>query len=179
MNARREIIPYDPELKRFARKLRNNSTLSERLLWNGIKNKQMKGYDFHRQKPLTRYIVDFYCNELRLAIEIDGDSHDYKLEEDQARQKELEGFGITFLRFDDIDVKKDVNNVLLVIEEWIEDYEEHTPGPSQEGRNAASACLSGGEKNTPPAPLKRGEMQLLPASQEGRRTHPLKGKFNE
>jgi very-short-patch-repair endonuclease len=149
MNARREIIPYDPKLKQLARDLRNNSTLAERLLWNGLKNKQMRGYDFHRQKPLIRYIVDFFCNELRLAIEIDGDSHEYKMEEDKVRQKELEGYGITFLRFDEVDVKKDVNNVVLVIEEWIGEYEEHTPGPSQEGRRHTPGPSQEGRIHTP------------------------------
>jgi very-short-patch-repair endonuclease len=142
MNTRRIIIPYDPALKQLARKLRNNSTLSEILLWKGLKNKQMKGYDFHRQKPLFRYVVDFFCNELLLAIEIDGASHENKSDEDQDRQMELEEFGITFLRFDDKYVRRDVNNTLLAIEMWIEEYErkneEHTPGPSREGNKSIS-----------------------------------------
>ena len=62
-------------LKEKARELRNNSTTSEIKLWMYLKNKQMLGYDFHRQKPLDEYIVDFFCNELMLAIEIDGLSH--------------------------------------------------------------------------------------------------------
>lgn len=75
-NFKRKIIPYKPYLKQLARNLRNNSTVSEIILWKYLQGKQMKGYDFHRQKPLGNYIVDFYCNELMLAIEIDGDSHD-------------------------------------------------------------------------------------------------------
>jgi very-short-patch-repair endonuclease len=55
----RKIIPYQPYLKELARKLRNDSTLGEVLLWNEIKNKQFHGYDFHRQKPLLNYIADF------------------------------------------------------------------------------------------------------------------------
>lgn len=120
-------IYYNPKLKALARNLRNNSTLSEVLLWEHLKGKRMKGYDFHRQKPIDNYIVDFFCNKLNLAIEIDGDSHDYKFEEDQKRQKRLESLGIKFLRFDDIVVKKDINSVILGIEEWIEEYEKHTP----------------------------------------------------
>jgi len=116
-------IYYNPKLKLLARKLRNNSTLSEVLLWEHLNRKRMKGYDFHRQKPIDNYIVDFICNKLKLVIEIDGDSHDYKFEEDQQRQKRLESLGITFLRFDDIDVKQDINSVILRIEEWIEEYE--------------------------------------------------------
>ena len=97
---KKKIIPYYPKLKERARYLRNNSTLSEILVWKQIKKKQLKGFDFHRQKPINIYIVVFFCPDLMLAIEIDGDSHrDERLDEDKNRQKKLEGFGITFLRF--------------------------------------------------------------------------------
>ena len=85
----------------------------------------MKGYDFHRQKPLGEFIVDFFCNELILAIEIDGDSHYGNEERDLTRQNKLEQFGITFLRFDDLDVKFQIDKVLKSIEEWIEKNARH------------------------------------------------------
>ena len=116
---RRKIIPYNPALKEKARYLRNNSTLSEVLLWKHLKGKQMCDFDFHRQKPLDNYIVDFFCNELMLAIEIDGDSHIGKEKYDEVRQNKLEGLGIKFLRFADLDVKKNMNGVLEIIENWI------------------------------------------------------------
>ena len=116
---RRKIIPYNPALKEKARYLRNNSTLSEVLLWKHFKGKQMCDFDFHRQKPLDNYIVDFFCNELMLAIEIDGDSHIGKEKYDEVRQNKLEGLGIKFLRFADLDVKKNMNGVLEIIENWI------------------------------------------------------------
>jgi very-short-patch-repair endonuclease len=72
---RRKIIPYNPKLKEIAQKLRKQGILSEVLLWKELKGKKMMGYDFHRQKPLENYIVDFFCNELMLIIEIDGSSH--------------------------------------------------------------------------------------------------------
>ena len=125
----RKIIPYNFRLKVLARQLRNNSTLSEVLLWNYLNGKQMKGYDFHRQKPLLNFIVDFFCHELMLVIEIDGDSHDYKYDEDIKRQKAIEGVGICFLRFDDKEVKKDMNNVLRTIEGYIEEYEKKNTHP--------------------------------------------------
>jgi len=62
-------------------------TLSEILLWQQIKGKKVLGYDFHRQKPIDEYVVDFYCPELKLVIEIDGDSHDGKEKEDFIRQQ--------------------------------------------------------------------------------------------
>ncbi|MEK7486591.1 MAG: DUF559 domain-containing protein [Planctomycetota bacterium] len=57
---RRKIIPYHPKLKEFARRLRNKSTFSEVLLWMHLRNKGMKKYDFHRQKPLGKYIVHLF-----------------------------------------------------------------------------------------------------------------------
>ena len=119
---RRKIIPYNPQLKQLARNLRNNSTLSEVLLWEHLTGKQMRGFDFHRQKPIDNFIVDFYCSELMLAIEIDGDSHDWKLDEDEKRQKRLESLGVQFLRFQDIDVKQNMDGVLKMIEDWIDEH---------------------------------------------------------
>ncbi len=108
-------------------------TLSEVLLWNELSGKKMHGFDFDRQRPIDNFIVDFYCKELNLAIEIDGDSHDYKYEEDVIRQKKLESLGVHFLRFLDMDVKKDMNNVLREIEHWVLEHQEPTPNPSLEG----------------------------------------------
>ncbi len=71
-------VYYNPKLKELACKLRKNMTLSEVLLWNQLKRKKMKGYDFHRQKLIDKYIVDFFCPKLKLIIEIDGESHIYK-----------------------------------------------------------------------------------------------------
>ena len=113
-----ENLPYNPKLKEFAKQLRKNSTLSEVLLWQNIKNKAL-GVQFHRQVPLLNYIVDFYCHELMLAIEIDGDSHLYKYNYDKKRQGELENLGITFLRFSDFDVKQNMFSVALTLEQVV------------------------------------------------------------
>lgn len=116
-------IYYNPKLKPLARKLRNESTLSEILLWKEIQNRKMLGYRFTRQKPIGNYIVDFYCSELKLVLEIDGDSHiEESFEKDMKRQKWLESIGLTVLRFCDLEVKKDLNNVLMSIEGWIYEY---------------------------------------------------------
>jgi very-short-patch-repair endonuclease len=116
---KRPIIPYKPYLKDLARKLRQDSTLSEVLLWRELKGRKLLGLDFDRQKPLDNFIVDFYCKDLMLAIEVDGDSHDYAYEVDRARQEALEKLGVSFLRFDDREIKRDMNNVLRVIEDWV------------------------------------------------------------
>jgi len=83
-------------------------TLSEVLLWQELKGKQMLGYDFDRQRPIDEYIVDFYCKDLQLSIEIDGESHTHEevAENDVVRQKRLEELGVRFLRFDDLEVKR-------------------------------------------------------------------------
>jgi very-short-patch-repair endonuclease len=147
MSLKRKIIPYNPELKELARDLRKNMTLSEVLLWNQLKQKQMLGYDFDRQRPVNEYIVDFYCKELCLAIEIDGDTHIYKNDEDEKRQLALEKLGIRFLRFEDIEVKKHMTNVLRVIEDWIL-KNKPTPSPSEEGNSPKKVSI----KNIKPTP---------------------------
>jgi len=126
---RKQIISYNPNLKELARQLRKNSTLSEVLLWQYLKGKQILGYDFDRQKPVDNYIVDFFCNELMLAIEIDGDTHNYKIERDIKRQKRLEASGIRFLRFTDKDVKEKIEGVVMMIGEWIRRKGKPTPAP--------------------------------------------------
>ncbi len=124
MKKRREIIPYNPKLKILASRLRKDMTLAEVLLWNELKQKKMMGHDFDRQKPLDNFIVDFYCKDLMLAIEIDGDSHEHEdaFEADKVRQQKLENYSIHFLRFDDCEVKQDMKNVLRTIEIWIENH---------------------------------------------------------
>ena len=123
------FIDYNLNLKSNSRFLRSNSTLSEVLLWKKLRASGMMGYKFNRQKPLDNYIVDFYCKALNLAIEIDGSSHDDKYEKDLIRQKKLELLGVRFLRFTDLQVKKDMNNVLRVIEIWIEENSTNPPSP--------------------------------------------------
>jgi very-short-patch-repair endonuclease len=132
MPIKRKIIPYNPDLKELARELRRNMTLSEVLLWNELRQKRIMGYDFDRQRPIGNYIVNFYCKELLLAIEIDGDTHIYRYDYDEERQRNLEKLGIKFLRFEDIEVKKNIMNVLKVIENWIENNKP-TPRPFKEG----------------------------------------------
>ena len=119
------FLPYNKNLKDFSRQLRNNSTHSEVILWQKLKAGQVNGYQFNRQKPLGRYIVDFYCKRLCLVIEVDGSSHfvgDAPIR-DRERQDILESMGLRFLRFDDADVKKNISYVMAVIYEFIEDWE--------------------------------------------------------
>jgi len=120
---RNKLIRYNPELRKRARDLRNNATYSEVLLWRKIRRKSL-GYEFHRQVPIDGYIVDFYCHELNLAIEVDGSSHDNKYEYDISRQRVLERLGVRFIRFENIDVNSNMNDVLRALEGVIIEIEE-------------------------------------------------------
>lgn len=115
---RNKIIPYRPELRAYARSLRKNSTLCEVILWKNIKRRAF-GVQFHRQVPMLDYIVDFYCHEIGLAIEVDGNSHDHKYLYDAKRQGRLEKEGVQFLRFTNEEIKNELFSALLVLEDKI------------------------------------------------------------
>ncbi|MFD2873647.1 endonuclease domain-containing protein [Mucilaginibacter ximonensis] len=87
-----KIIPYNPKLKQLARKLRKDMTFGEVLLWSELKENKLLGFDFDRQHCIDNYIVDFYCKDLKLAIEIDGMSHHHEeaFMKDEIRQQILE-----------------------------------------------------------------------------------------
>ena len=115
-----KIIPYNPDLVPIAKKLRKNMTMGEIALWRELKNKKL-GVRFSRQIPIVNYIVDFYCKELQLALEVDGSVHfiEGQQEKDTFRQNRLEYLGVYFLRFSDLDVKNNLNWVLEEIEKMI------------------------------------------------------------
>ena len=97
--------------------MRRESTLSEVLLWNQLKAKKL-GFQFMRQKPIGNYIVDFYCPELNLVIEIDGSSHDSKFEYDRFRDEYMKISGLNVMRFVDSDVRNNLDSVLRSIHEF-------------------------------------------------------------
>jgi len=114
------ILPYNPKLKKLARKLRSNMTYGEVLLWQEIRRKKL-GFQFHRQVPIKNYIIDFFCHELLLAIEIDGSYHNHPevSVSDLTRQQEIEKLGVNFLRFSETEVRKNILNVVEDINNWI------------------------------------------------------------
>lgn len=124
-------IHYNPKLKILARQLRNNSTKSEIKLWTYLRRNQMHGYDFHRQKPIDEFIVDFFCNKLQLAIECDGYSHEILkvYEKDLKKTKRLNALGIHVLRFSDYQIFNDIENVNRAIEDYIFKFEENNFTP--------------------------------------------------
>jgi very-short-patch-repair endonuclease len=103
------------------RYLRNNMPKSEVLLWAKLKNKQMRGERFLRQYSVDQYILDFYCPRLKLAIEVDGDSHYTQgaQEYDKERQNYIETLGIHFLRFTNANICENIDGVCQTIWEII------------------------------------------------------------
>ena len=88
------------------------------------------GYDFHRQKPIDSYIVDFFCNKLKLAVELDGSTHGFEkvFERDKRKEQGLKELGIAVLRYKDNDVINNIEGVLEDIKSCIRKIEnKHTP----------------------------------------------------
>ena len=111
--------PYQAHLPPLARQLRNNMTKAEQMLWQKLRRQQICGVHFYRQKPLANYIVDFYIKALGLVVEIDGLSHEGKVEYDYSRQLFLESFGIQVFRVGDGEVKNALIDVLERLEQFI------------------------------------------------------------
>jgi very-short-patch-repair endonuclease len=106
------------------KELRNRMTPSEKKLWGYLRGSQFKGLKFRRQHSIGDYIVDFYCPELRLVIEIDGDSHFVAgaRKYDERRENFIKSFKISCLRFTNQDVTKNIEGVLLKLEKFIGDH---------------------------------------------------------
>lgn len=103
-----------------ARKLRENLTPAELVLWGYLKQKPL-GYKFRRQHPLGIYVADFYCHALRLVIEVDGSIHGKKeiAEKDKRREDDLEADGIKVLRVKNEEVEKKLEETINKIEKYI------------------------------------------------------------
>ncbi|HET8802989.1 MAG TPA: endonuclease domain-containing protein [Aequorivita sp.] len=104
----------------MARELRKNMTLAEKMIWEKIRKKSL-GVEFHRQVPILNYIVDFYCHEIGLVLEIDGNIHSHNFLEDVERQGKMEKYGLHFLRFSNEDVLNNIEFVLSVIRNYIKE----------------------------------------------------------
>src|SRR5690606_9800282 len=99
-------------MREIARRLRQESTKSEEILWEGLKNRQLAGRKFRRQQPVGAFVLDFYCASERLAVEVDGSIHDQQQEADQLRQEILESLGIRFVRVRAEEVEQNLPSVL-------------------------------------------------------------------
>jgi very-short-patch-repair endonuclease len=115
---------YNKDLKEYARELRNNSTFAEVILWNDLlKKKQLRGYSFLRQRPIQNYIVNFFCKDLKLIIEIDGRIHQYQKKCDDKRDADLKNLGYSVIRFHNKEVLANLYNVQKTLEYFIDDFE--------------------------------------------------------
>jgi very-short-patch-repair endonuclease/3-methyladenine DNA glycosylase/8-oxoguanine DNA glycosylase len=121
------FISYNPNLKEKARNNRKPQTSAEDLLWREVRNRNL-GFKFTRQKPIDQYILDFYCSELLLGIEADGDSHEGKEEYDKERTKVLEGQGIKIVRFTNDEVLYNLDNLVLHMKKVLQErFDELNP----------------------------------------------------
>ena len=105
----------------YAREIRHRTTEAEQQLWTSLRNKQLKGKKFRRQHAIVNYVVDFYCNECKLAIELDGNFHTETEAKkyDASRTALLNELGITVLRFWNEEVIKDPSKVLQRISDHL------------------------------------------------------------
>ncbi len=108
------MLPYNRNLKQYSRQLRENTTDTERNLWAKVRMKQLKGYQFYRQKPIGDYIVDFYCPKAKLVIEVDGSQHfsDEMIEYDRIRDEYINSLGLKVLRFTNTDILTHIDGVV-------------------------------------------------------------------
>lgn len=111
INSKKNCIRYRNSLTFMSKKNRNNTTEAEKIIWDKLLSRDKTGYRFLRQKPIDRFIIDFYCSELSLAIEIDGGSHIKKKGTDELRDRFLKQIGITTIRFTNDEV---INNIEII-----------------------------------------------------------------
>src|SRR5579875_1484459 len=174
--------PLPPDLLEFARNLRKEQTDAEALMWSLLRGRRLAGRKFRRQHPVEPYVLDFYCHELQLAVELDGGQHNTPegRQHDEKRSEFLTAKGIRVLRFWNHDVIQDTEVVLEAIWNAITDQgtlpSPPTPLPEGEGSQKPSPCGRGvgegtpwnaimdqGTLPSPPTPLPEGEGSQKPS----------------
>ncbi len=138
-------------VRQAARQMRKESTSSEHLLWGALRDRRLDGHKFRRQHPVGAFILDFYCAEAGLAVEVDGGVHATTAAADAERQQWLEAQGIRFLRLTARLVEGNLSLALCAIRMAL------TPGPSPTSWARGEAAS--------PSPVKRERDRLAPASQ--------------
>ena len=117
-------IPYRKDLREKSRALRKGGTLGEALFWCAVKSRRL-GYQFRRQVPLGDYIVDFLCHQRSLVVEIDGGTHDHEdqVRHDVRRTAWLEERGFRVLRFQEEEVRRNIDGVMETLRQYLESGE--------------------------------------------------------
>ena len=115
------FIAANAQIFQNARALRVSSTDTEKILWQHLKAKKFFGLKFRRQHPINKFIVDFYCDQLKLVIELDGGYHNIPnvKERDDGREFMLKEWGLTVIRFTNEEIETNLKSVLLKIQEHI------------------------------------------------------------
>lgn len=117
INSKRNCVRYQNSLTFMSQRNRKNMTEAEKIIWDKVLSRDKTGYRFLRQKPIDRFIFDFYCPKLLLVIEIDGGSHIKKKGTDELRDKFLKQIGITTIRFTNDEVVNNIEQVKKKINE--------------------------------------------------------------
>lgn len=107
--------------------LRKRTTKAEKILWEELRNRKFFGYKFYRQYPViydllgyeTFYVLDFYCHKRKVAVELDGEIHKFKIKNDRKRENILVTLGIRVIRFKNFEIENDINNVLKKLQEFM------------------------------------------------------------
>lgn len=126
-------LPYNPALRDKAKALRKAGILHEALLWLELKNKKLNGLDFDRQKIIGNYIVDFYCAEKSVVLEVDGQSHEFKQLGDAQRDEYLRSLGLIVIRLLAKDVLQNMEGVVT----FLRDHPALSGTPPEEGNCSA------------------------------------------
>lgn len=129
-------------VKERARLLRKQMTLQEQKLWKKLRRGKILGKHFRRQHPYGIYILDFYCDEIKLAIEADGEIHQLTEDHDLERTRYLEETGIKVIRFRNEQIETEIDEVIRLITNYIINLESHTPTP------ATRTLPQGGEQDS-------------------------------
>jgi very-short-patch-repair endonuclease len=110
-----------PHIFEKARELRKQMTLAEQLLWKYLKKKQLYGFKFRRQRPISEFVADFYCYAAKLVVEVDGGFHNLKEQKthDQKRTTLFNEFGIAVLRFTNGQIENNIKNVITEIKTFL------------------------------------------------------------
>lgn len=133
-----------PKMAQRAKELRAQMTPAEQILWQRLRAGRLEGFHFRRQQVIDGYIVDFYCHQADLVVEVDGGIHLDRQEYDQNRDRYLQERGLKVLRFTNTEVSKQIETVLGVILEACRNLpaDQPTPGPTPAVRDYS---LKGGE----------------------------------
>ena len=113
-----------------ARRLRRHQTNAERLLWFRLRDRRLSGWKFKRQAPINRFVVDFFCADAKLIVELDGGQHDHHRERDAVRTRILEAMGYLVLRFWNHDVMRNMDGVLEEILSTVNQQRPEPPHPT-------------------------------------------------